>query len=133
MMDTTFRIVPCVIGTIRLKNTLLVFRMSKTHCKRGRKSLKGVSVIDIICFKNTSLIFRLELVDQRYFSIDFAIYLKLQFCIENQRQFFNVGNINTFARSFKTLGFPLNDGFRTFFHDFKYLNICSFFIIEFYL
>ena len=41
------------------------------------------------------------------FSIDFAMYLKLRFCIEIQRQFFYIGNLNTFARSSKTLGFPL--------------------------
>ena len=34
-------------------------------------------------------------------------FWKLRFCIENQRQFFYIGNLNTFARSSKILGFPL--------------------------
>ena len=38
------------------------------------------------------------LVDQRYFSIDFATLLKLQFCIENQYKFFYL-KINIFLNA----------------------------------
>ena len=45
------------------------------------------------------------LVDQRHFSIDFAIYLKLRFCIENQWEIFYWKSIDLPAS--KTSGFPL--------------------------
>ena len=44
------------------------------------------------------------LVDQRHFSINFAIYLKLRFCIENEWSFFYWKSIDLPAS--KTLGFP---------------------------
>ena len=44
------------------------------------------------------------LVDQRHFSIDFATYLKLLFCIENQWRFLSWKSIDLPAS--KTSGFP---------------------------
>ena len=73
---------------------ILVFLFSR---KKNQKNCKFITL--------SKGFHAFALVDQRHFSTDFAIYLKLRFCIENQWEIFYWKSIDLPAS--KTSGFPL--------------------------